>query len=169
MLFTGIAYGTSLTCFYYLWYKDESRSSFHWINDNKTWLQLDKFGHVTTTYTFSEYAYNAFIWTGMNNTKAALYGSLVGLGSMTTVEIFDGYYSKWGASWGDLLANTFGAVLFTTQQIIWEQQKIRLKFSYTPPISMQSIIQRYLVIHLHRELLMIIILKYFGLVLIFHQ
>ena len=129
---TGIVYGGSLCYFYFVWYKNESISSFHWLNDNTSWLQMDKIGHATTVYTFSEYSYHALRWSGLNNNKAALYGSLVGLGSMTTVEIIDGFYSKWGASWGDLLANTFGAVLFATQQILWKEQRLRLKFLYTP-------------------------------------
>ena len=33
-----------------LWYKDYPKSSFHWINDNSNWLQIDKMGHFTSAY-----------------------------------------------------------------------------------------------------------------------
>ena len=33
-----------------LWYADFERSKFHTINDNNEWLQMDKLGHVFTSY-----------------------------------------------------------------------------------------------------------------------
>jgi hypothetical protein len=33
-----------------LWYADYPRSSFHFINDNAEWLQMDKLGHMTVSY-----------------------------------------------------------------------------------------------------------------------
>ena len=29
-----------------LWYKNDPKSDFHFINDNSEWLQMDKVGHV---------------------------------------------------------------------------------------------------------------------------
>ena len=117
---------------YYLWYKDTPNSSFHWVNDNSSWFQLDKIGHATTGYTFSEYSYHVLRWGGLNNKKAAMYGALFGFGNMASIEIYDGFHSKWGASWGDLVANACGPLLFGTQQLIWNEQRIRMKFSYLP-------------------------------------
>ncbi|MFT5886262.1 MAG: hypothetical protein ACI9IP_002726 [Arcticibacterium sp.] len=117
---------------YYLWYKDNPGSSFHWVNDNASWLQIDKVGHATTGYAFSEYSYNILSWAGLNNKKAAINGSLIGFGVLTSMEIVDGFQSEWGASWGDILANASGPLLYSIQQVVWEDQRVRMKFSYRP-------------------------------------
>ena len=128
----GVLYGATMTTLWYLWYNDYPHAGFHWINDNEEWLQLDKMGHMTTVYTTSGYMYEALRWSGVDNTKATLYGALTGWGFMASVEFLDGLSAEWGASWGDIVANTTGAALFVSQQLLWKEQRIRLKFSYSP-------------------------------------
>lgn len=125
-------YTATLTVLYFGWYKDTPMTSFHFINDNDNFLQCDKLGHVTTAYTFSGYAHNWLRWSGLSNNKSAVYGSLMGFGSMTVIEILDGFSAEYGASWGDLVANGTGSLLFMSQQLIWKDQRLRLKFSYHP-------------------------------------
>jgi len=126
---TGL-YTTTLGILYLGWYKDSRSSSFHWYNDNKGWLQVDKAGHATTAYIMSGYAFWALRWAGVNNNKSALYAGVMGWSAMTVIEILDGFTTDYGASPGDLIANTAGAALFTSQQLLWKDQRIRLKFSY---------------------------------------
>jgi len=125
-------YATTLGLLYFAWYKDNELSGFHWKNDNKGWLQVDKAGHLTSAYVFTNYAYWALRWSGLNNNKSAIYGGLMGWTAMTVIEIQDGFSAEWGASGGDLLANTLGAGLFVGQQILWKEQRLRLKISYHP-------------------------------------
>jgi hypothetical protein len=127
----GLYVGT-LTVLYFGWYKDTPRTGFHIFNDNKNDLQLDKIAHATTAYTFSYYAYNCLNWSGVDNNKSAVYGSLMGFGAMSVIEILDGFSAEYGASWGDLIANASGSALFMTQQLAWKEQRFRLKFSYHP-------------------------------------
>jgi len=115
-----------------LWYKDYPRSTFHFINDNDNWLQMDKFGHATTTYYMGSLGMKSFRWSGMSNEKAIWYGGSVGLIFMTAVEVFDGFSAEWGASWGDLIANTSGTALLIGQELLWHEQRMELKFSYHP-------------------------------------
>jgi hypothetical protein len=129
---SGAVYFSTMTLLYFLWYRDYPQSGFHWINDNSNWLQIDKVGHTTTVYVASEYMFNALRWSGVKNTKAAVFGALAGWGFMSTVEIFDGFSKEWGASWGDVIANTAGASVFLAQQLVWKEQRFRLKFSYYP-------------------------------------
>jgi len=68
----------------------------------------------------------------VDNNKSALYAGLMGWSAMTVIEILDGFSDDWGASPGDLIANTAGATFFTGQQLLWKEQRIRLKFSYHP-------------------------------------
>jgi hypothetical protein len=49
---------------------------------------------------------------------------------MGGIELMDGFARDWGASWGDLIANTSGSLLFHGQQWAWEEQRILLKWSF---------------------------------------
>ena len=51
---------------------------------------------------------------------------------MTSIELLDGRSAQWGFSWGDMIANTSGIFLFSAQDFLWNEQRITLKFSYTP-------------------------------------
>ena len=44
-----------------LWYKDYPKSSFHFINDNNQWLQMDKLGHMYSTYHLGRVGAGIFI------------------------------------------------------------------------------------------------------------
>jgi hypothetical protein len=115
---------------YNLWYKDYPQSKFHFINDNQQWLQMDKYGHAFSAYTLSEVGYTTCKSLGFKENRALIYGGLLGLVFQTPIEVFDGFSAEWGASTGDLAANTFGWGLFFTQQKIWKQQIVRMKWSY---------------------------------------
>ena len=125
-------YSITMGMLYFAWYKDSDMTGFHWFNDNKAWQQVDKFGHATTAYIMSNYAFWSLRWAGVDNNRAAIYSGIMGWGAMTVIEILDGFSSEWGASPGDLIANTTGVALFTGQQLLWKEQRIRIKFSYHP-------------------------------------
>ena len=126
----AIAFGGSLYLLNDLWYKDYPHSSFHFFNDNKEWLQMDKLGHATTSYTIGSMGYEALKWCGADNRKAALYGGGLGSVYMLTIEILDGLSSEWGFSPGDFTANTVGSAVFISQQLAWDEQRIKFKWSY---------------------------------------
>jgi hypothetical protein len=120
----------SYTSLYFLWYADYPQSKFHWINDNHEWLQMDKFGHATTTYHLSRFTYDVLRWSGVNNNQSAIYAGLAGFAGISLIEVFDGFSYGWGASSGDLLANFSGSTLFTFQQLLWKEQRLGLKYSF---------------------------------------
>ena len=123
-------YTFSLIALYYGWYKDTPLTGFHFIDDNQNNMQIDKIGHATTAYTISYYAHNSLRWAGVDNKRSAIYGSLMGFGAMTVLEVLDGFSSEYGAAWGDLIANGIGSGMFLSQQLLWKEQRFRLKFSY---------------------------------------
>ena len=49
-----------------LWYADFERSNFKTTNDNSEWLQLDKFGHVFSSYQLGRLGANALNWAGVS-------------------------------------------------------------------------------------------------------
>lgn len=133
VIYTGAGlYSATLGVLYFGWYKNNELSRFHWYNDNKAWLQVDKAGHAATAYIMGNYAFWSLRWAGVDNNRSALYAGMMGWTAMTVIEVLDSFSANWGASPGDLVANTAGAAFFTGQQLLWKEQRIRLKFSYHP-------------------------------------
>ena len=119
-----------------IWYADYPRSNFHFINDNAEWLQMDKVGHVFSSYHLGSFGANALKWSGASRKSQLIYGSTLGLAFMTIVEFFDGYSANWGASLGDVAANISGTALYVSQELLWKEQRIVPKFSFhTTPYS----------------------------------
>ena len=130
MLGQGIFSVGTLFALNQLWYKDYEQSKFHTNDDSSQWLQVDKAGHIYSTYQLSRLSSNLFKWAGVEDKSAALYGSLFGFSYVTTIEIFDGYSKEWGYSWSDMAANALGTGLFVGQEYLWKEQRILLKYSY---------------------------------------
>ena len=115
---------------YGLWYRDYPQSSFHFFNDGGEWLQIDKVGHCGSAYFTSLWASSLVKWTGASQRRSALLGSAMSLTFMTTIEVFDGFSSKWGFSKADMLSNLSGTALFWGQEFLWKQQRVLFKYSY---------------------------------------
>lgn len=128
------SYITGLSFLSFIWYKDQERVPFHFYDDSKGYLQMDKAGHAYGAYRQSYSAYYALRWAGVSKKKALIYGGPIGLIFQTPIEVFDGLYEGWGFSWPDMAANTLGAVLFTTQEALFDEQVVLVKFSYSPSI-----------------------------------
>jgi uncharacterized protein YfiM (DUF2279 family) len=129
---TGAGYTGGMAALYQLWYADYPHSPFHFFNDNDEWLQMDKVGHLYSAFHLAETGYLASKYSCFNESQSIWLGGSAGLVFLTTVEIFDGFSDGWGASWGDIVANSSGYLLFATQQHYWKEQRFRLKFSYFP-------------------------------------
>lgn len=113
-----------------LWYADYPKSKFHTIDDSGEWLQMDKLGHVFSSYQMGRLGAQALNWSGVSKKDQLVYGSTLGFGFLTAVEVFDGYSEEWGFSWTDVLANAAGTGLYVGQELLWEEQRMMLKFSF---------------------------------------
>ena len=113
-----------------LWYKDYPKSKFHFINDNKEWLQMDKLGHLYSAYHIGNIGANLLQWSGATKKQQLLYGASLGFVFQTAFEVLDGYSEKWGASPGDVVANATGTALYVSQELLWKEQRIVPKFSF---------------------------------------
>jgi Predicted periplasmic lipoprotein (DUF2279) len=120
----------SLIALSQVWYEDYPQTSFHFFNDNKEWLGMDKYGHAMTAYTVGRIGINLLRWGGVERKKAIWYGGLTGFAYQTAIEFFDGYSSGWGFSTGDMLANTAGVGLLIGQEYLWQEQRITAKFGF---------------------------------------
>ena len=120
----------SLVGLHQLWYADYPKSKFHTINDNDEWLQMDKLGHVFASYQMGRAGANVLNWSGVRKEDQLLYGATLGFGFLTAVEVFDGFSKEWGFSWGDIMANAAGTGLYVGQALLWNEERITLKFSF---------------------------------------
>ena len=113
-----------------LWYADYPRSKFKTRDDSREWLQMDKLGHVFSSYQLGRLGANTLNWAGVSKKNQIIYGSTLGLGFLTAVEVMDGFSEEWGFSWTDMAANTLGSGLFVGQELLWKEQRIHLKYSF---------------------------------------
>jgi hypothetical protein len=113
------------------WYADYDKTKFHFFNDNPEWNQMDKAGHIWTTYHVSRLSKEMWQWTGLNTKTSAILGGASGMVYQSIIEIQDAYSTQWGFSWGDVGANVAGAGLFVFQEI-WGKQKVSVKLTYWP-------------------------------------
>jgi len=127
----GVGYVGTMTALYGLWYSDYESTSFNFFNDSDEWFGMDKAGHALSAYQISRYGYGILRGTGLEERKSMWWSSGVGLLFLTNVEVFDAYSKGWGFSWGDFAANVSGAGLFVGQELLWQEQRMMLKFSYS--------------------------------------
>ena len=124
------AYTVSMVGLYQLWYAKYPKSSFHTINDNSEWLQMDKMGHAMTSYYVGKMGMDLIKWTGDTKKNQLIYGAGLGFAFLTTIEVFDGFSKEWGFSTGDIIANASGTGLLIGQELLWNEQRIQFKYSF---------------------------------------
>ena len=112
------------------WYSQYERSSFHSLNDNSQWMQMDKFGHMFSSYYIGKMGMDALAWAGETKKNQLIYGATLGFVFLTTIEVLDGFSEEWGFSTGDVMANALGTGILIGQELLWDEQRIQMKFSF---------------------------------------
>jgi len=113
-----------------MWYADYPKSNFHFLNDNAQWMQMDKLGHLYSSYHIGRLGADALKWSGASKKNQLIYGASLGFVFLTAVEVMDGHSAEWGASIGDVFANATGTALYVSQELVWNEQRIIPKFSF---------------------------------------
>jgi len=114
------------------WYRDYPKTDFHFFNDNSEWNQMDKMGHMWTSYNISRISQRTWKWAGINQKTSVWMGGMSALAYQSIIEIQDAYSEQWGFSWGDMVANGIGVGSFIAQELGWKEQRIMFKMSYHP-------------------------------------
>lgn len=128
----GSVWAGSMIALQTIWYAEGSNGTFQFFDDSKNWLQMDKVGHVYTSYQINRLTSDLYQWSGVNQKTSTWIGFGVAMGYQTTLEVLDGFSNEYGWSWADVGANTLGATIYTTQELLWKEQRILPKFSYSP-------------------------------------
>lgn len=125
-------YGGSIAGLSIMWYSKKPQSTFHFFDDNAEWLQIDKAGHLYGAYQLGRASHALWRWAGVPEKKSVWLGGLSGLAFQTIVEVLDGFQASYGFSIGDYVANLAGTATFVSQELAWEEQRIKIKFSSVP-------------------------------------
>ena len=128
------SYTTMYTALGLAWYSDVPKSSFHFFEDFSEWKQFDKAGHAMGAYQSARGMIQLYKWAGTNKKKTLLYSGIGAYAMMSTIEVFDGFSSAWGASPSDLGFNALGTGLAVTNEALWNEQRLQLKISYHDPV-----------------------------------
>jgi uncharacterized protein YfiM (DUF2279 family) len=123
-LYLGTMYGLSKS-----WYKNRL-TNFTFKDDTHEWLQMDKMGHVYTSYQIARHTAAIYKKTGISKRQMLVYGAISGIIFQTPIEILDGFSPDYGFSTGDMVANITGSVLFLGQIALWDEVRIQPKFSF---------------------------------------
>ena len=91
---------------------------------------MDKAGHVFSSYYLGKMGMDALAWAGETKKNQLMYGATLGFAFLTAVEVLDGFSEEWGFSMGDFAANALGTGLLIGQELLWNEQRIQLKFSF---------------------------------------
>ncbi|MBK9593536.1 MAG: hypothetical protein IPO32_19230 [Crocinitomicaceae bacterium] len=52
-IFDAVAWGGSIGALQFVWYDDFAKSKFHTFDDHNEWQQMDKMGHMVTSWNFA--------------------------------------------------------------------------------------------------------------------
>lgn len=124
------------------WYEGYDRTGFHFFDDLPEWNQVDKAGHVWTTYHVSRASREMWAWTGLNRKTSAILGGVSGLVYQSIIEIQDAYSAAWGFSWSDVGANVAGAGLFVLQELAGTGQDVVVKMTFWPKKYPSNVLER---------------------------
>lgn len=125
-----VGYGGVMTALASAWYDDYEKTKLHAFDDSREWLQVDKVGHFYGTWIESRANNELWKWTGMERKKRIWISGLTSFAFQTTIEYLDGRSAKWGWSWSDFGANLLGSGTFLAQELAWDEQRIKLKWSF---------------------------------------
>ncbi|MCF0052233.1 YfiM family protein [Dyadobacter sp. LJ53] len=124
VLYLGTIYGLSKS-----WYKNPL-TKFTFKDDTREWLQMDKMGHVYTSYQIARHTAELYRKTGISKRQMLVYGAISGIIFQTPIEILDGFSPDYGFSPGDMIANISGSVIYLGQIALWNEVRIQPKFSF---------------------------------------
>ncbi len=126
----GTAYAGSMAVLGHAWYSDAAKSSFHFFNDLPEWKQMDKAGHMFSAFHVADNASALYRSCGLTRSKSDVVGVVAGTLILSSIEVFDGFSSAYGASLSDIGANVTGTMLYWGQSWLWKEVRIHPKFSF---------------------------------------
>ncbi|TAH27724.1 MAG: DUF2279 domain-containing protein [Cytophagales bacterium] len=129
---TGVAYSATMTGLSHAWYSQQEKSNFHFFDDSQEWKQMDKIGHTYITFHQAMVFDELYRWCNLSSKKSIWYGAATAFTIQNSIEIFDGFSKKYGASISDVIANGIGAAGYILQARKGNKPTIIPKYSFYP-------------------------------------
>ena len=125
-------YSTTLAGLILTWYKIDTTVPFHWFDDSKGWLFIDKFGHFFTAFIECSILTSWWCWSGLPHKKCLIIASCWAFFAQSSYEIFDGLSAGYGASITDIIANGAGVLVVCIQFFTFKKLILFSKLSFHP-------------------------------------
>ena len=121
------------------WWSGERADHFFFHADwDEDFRDQDKFGHALGGYHLARFG-RAFLRSAcMSNTKAIAWSAAYAAVFQLQIEVYDGFYKKYGFSYADLLANTAGTALAVLHETHPKTKAIRPLISYHKSAAMRN-------------------------------
>ena len=113
------------------WWKDKVHY-FKFAEDPWYARGVDKVSHIYTAAVITEGSGYLYEWTGIRPMNALVYGAITATAYETYIEMYDGISPIWGFDWGDVAANTVGALYPIAQRLAPFLDNFNLKWSFKP-------------------------------------
>ena len=126
----GIVTSTLLVLNKY-WYAGYPRQRMGSYDDAKEWMQMDKLGHIYSSYLEARLSNEVWQAANVSKRKSVLLGAVAAFIYQGGFELLDGTSAQYGFSWSDMIANTAGISIYASQQLIWGEQRIQPKLSFS--------------------------------------
>ncbi|MDX2190846.1 MAG: DUF2279 domain-containing protein [Bacteroidota bacterium] len=120
-------YGMSV---WFLWYRYESNSSFHFFDDSLEWGGMDKMGHIFSSFVLVSVIHEILQLVDSDKIKTLIFSVLLTFLLMMSIEFLDGFCDGYGASYFDAIANVTGIGFAIIWIIILKRKNGILKLSY---------------------------------------
>ncbi len=130
MVTGGALYSGAMIGLNSVWYSQYDKQSFRFFNDWPEWNQMDKLGHVYSSFQLSSIGSRALQWSGVSKKKSDIAGTITSFAIMSSIEILDGFSAGYGASASDWAANAVGSGFYLGQNLIWDEIRIYPKYSF---------------------------------------
>jgi hypothetical protein len=132
-----------------IWYDESERTGFHfyseseniagtaaddgWLDDWHAFAQVDKFGHVWTSWHIARIVGRYGRWAGLPPREAGLFGGAVSTIFQMQIEVSDGFSEAYGFSRTDALSNLIGSTVGGLKVAYPERLGwLGAKYSYRP-------------------------------------
>jgi hypothetical protein len=120
------------------WSGDRADHFFFHADWDEDFRDQDKLGHALGGYHLARFG-KAFLRSAcMSNTKAIAWSAAYAAVFQLQIEVYDGFYKKYGFSYADLLANTTGTALAVLHETHPKPKAIRPLISYHKSAAMRN-------------------------------
>lgn len=106
---------------YYSWYYQYNSGKFHFFDDSREWLAMDKVGHFFSAYSLTNFNSDLL----KNCSQSRIASPIMTFSYLASIEVMDGFSEGWGFSISDLLFDLAGIMAAS-----FLHDDVQFKFSF---------------------------------------